>query len=62
MNILQSIKNEAEVYMLKQLSLLKWQEKATKLASDDTTSHISELQEEVSDLEKSLATERLYSL
>ncbi|MQL91115.1 hypothetical protein Taro_023721 [Colocasia esculenta] len=44
--ILQNVKNEAESYMLKELTLLKWQEKATKLASEDAISHISELQED----------------
>ncbi|KAJ1263499.1 hypothetical protein BS78_09G189500 [Paspalum vaginatum] len=55
---LESAKNEAETYMLKELSLLKWQEKATKLASDDAISRVTQCQENVSDLEKNLASER----
>ncbi|GJN14824.1 hypothetical protein PR202_gb01689 [Eleusine coracana subsp. coracana] len=47
---LESAKNEAETYMLKELSLLKWREKATKLASDDATSRVAQLQENVADL------------
>ncbi|KAG5226926.1 structural maintenance of chromosomes protein [Salix suchowensis] len=33
---LEDVKNEAEAFMLQELSLLKWQEKATKLAHEDT--------------------------
>ncbi|XP_062181355.1 structural maintenance of chromosomes protein 4 [Phragmites australis] len=55
---LESAKNEAETYMLKELSLLKWQEKATKLASDDATSRVAQLHENVADLENNLASER----
>ncbi|CAA6669949.1 unnamed protein product [Spirodela intermedia] len=51
---LENIKNEAEAFMLKELALLKWQEKVTKLASDDAISHVSELQENVSILEEIL--------
>ena len=54
----QSVKNEAEAFMLKELALLKWQEKATKLASDDAISHVSELQENVTMLEENLKMER----
>lgn len=46
--------------MLKELSLLKWQEKATKLASDDAISRVAQCQENVADLEKNLAAERLF--
>ncbi|RLM98688.1 structural maintenance of chromosomes protein 4 [Panicum miliaceum] len=56
--ILQSAKNEAETYMLKELSLLKWREKATKLACDDAVSRVAQCQENVADLEKNLASER----
>lgn len=52
------MKNEAEAYMLKELSLLKWQEKATILASADNTNKIEELQTNVSSLEENLKTER----
>ncbi|KAL5999449.1 Structural maintenance of chromosomes protein 4 [Asimina triloba] len=55
---LESVKNEAEVYMLKELTLLKWQEKATKLASDDAESRIADMQVNVSSLEENLKGER----
>lgn len=54
----QDVKNEAEAYMLKELSLLKWQEKATKLAHEDTSSQMEQMQENVSILEENLKTER----
>lgn len=54
----QDVKNEAEAYMLKELSLLKWQEKATNLAYEDNTSKSLELQTNVSNLEENLKTER----
>ncbi|XXG84792.1 hypothetical protein AAC387_Pa11g0019 [Persea americana] len=56
---LENVKNEAEAYMLKELTLLKWQEKATKLASDDAASRVVELQANVSSLEESLKDERV---
>ncbi|KAG5017087.1 hypothetical protein JHK85_023223 [Glycine max] len=52
------VKNEAEAYMLKELSLLKWQEKATKLALDDTSGKMDELQGNVATLEGNLKAER----
>lgn len=52
------MKNEAEAYMLKELSLLKWQEKATNLACADNTKKIEELQTNVTSLEDNLKTER----
>ncbi|KAF8409834.1 hypothetical protein HHK36_002352 [Tetracentron sinense] len=55
---LEDVKNEAEAYMLKELSLLKWQEKATKLASEDATSRVVELQANVSSLEVNIKDER----
>ncbi|KAH9740100.1 Structural maintenance of chromosomes protein 4 [Citrus sinensis] len=55
---LEDVKNEAEAYMLKELSLLKWQEKATNLAYEDTSLKIVELQENVSKLEENLKNER----
>ncbi|XP_028198158.1 structural maintenance of chromosomes protein 4-like isoform X2 [Glycine soja] len=55
---LEDVKNEAEAYMLKELSLLKWQEKATKLALDDTGGKMDELQGNVATLEESLKAER----
>jgi structural maintenance of chromosome 4 len=54
----QNVKNEAEAYMLKELSLLKWQEKATNMAHDDTNTKMVELQANVSSLEDNLKTER----
>ncbi|KAK0583746.1 hypothetical protein LWI29_002474 [Acer saccharum] len=42
---LEDVKNEAEAYMLKELSLLKWQEKATKLACEDTSEKMVDLRE-----------------
>lgn len=48
--------------MLKELSLLKWQDKATQLASDDATSRVAEIQENVADLEKNLASERSFDV
>lgn len=44
--------------MLKELSLLKWQEKATNLASENNITEIAELQETVSSLEANVKTER----
>ncbi|XP_073219945.1 structural maintenance of chromosomes protein 4 isoform X2 [Cicer arietinum] len=55
---LEDVKNEAEAYMLKELSLLKWQEKATKLAVDDTGGKMDELQGSVTSLEENLKAER----
>lgn len=55
---LENAKNEAEAYMLKELLLLKWQEKATTMASDDATSHVTQLEENVTDLAKNLTSER----
>ncbi|GAU42832.1 hypothetical protein TSUD_185900 [Trifolium subterraneum] len=52
------VKNEAEAYMLKELSLLKWKEKATKLAVDDTSGKMDELQVGVATLEENLKAER----
>lgn len=46
--------------MLKELSLLKWKEKATKLASDDAISRVAQCQDNVANLEKNLASERLF--
>lgn len=45
--------------MLKELTLLKWQEKATQLAYDDATSHVAQLQENASRLQENLTDERL---
>lgn len=55
---LEGVKNEAEAYMLKRLSLLKWQEKATKLASEATNGEMAEKQDKVSSLEENLKLER----
>ncbi|KAF6159765.1 hypothetical protein GIB67_030023 [Kingdonia uniflora] len=55
---LENGKNEAESYMLRELTLLKWREKATKLAAEDAASHVVELQTNVSSLEENLKNER----
>lgn len=44
--------------MLKELSLLKWQEKGTILASADNTSKIEELHKNVAIMEENLNSER----
>ena len=46
--------------MLKELSLLKWQEKAAKLAYEDTNLKMVELQQNVSSLEDNLKNKRLF--
>lgn len=55
----QGVKNDAEAYMLKELSLLKWQDKATKLAFEDNNSKMVELQTNLSSLEEHVKNERL---
>ncbi|KMZ71392.1 Structural maintenance of chromosomes protein [Zostera marina] len=55
---LEDAKNEAEAYMLKELSLLRWKEKAIKFASDDAISHAVEIKNNASNLEESLKNER----
>ncbi|KAK6928195.1 RecF/RecN/SMC, N-terminal [Dillenia turbinata] len=55
---LENVKNEAESYMLKELSLLKWQDKATNLASEDNSSRMVELESNVSRLEEELKNGR----
>ncbi|XP_051140467.1 structural maintenance of chromosomes protein 4 [Andrographis paniculata] len=55
---LEGVKNEAEDYMLKELSLLKWQQKATNLASEKTGTEVAELQVAVSNLEENVKIER----
>lgn len=54
----QDVKNEAEAYMLKELSLLKWQEKGTKLAFEDNNTKMVELQANVASLEETIRSER----
>lgn len=44
--------------MLKELSLLKWKEKASALAYEDTSTKMDKLQEEKSGLEENLKNER----
>lgn len=44
--------------MLKELSLMKWQEKATKLAAEDNSAKMAELQNNLSGLEENLKTKR----
>ncbi|CAA3013817.1 structural maintenance of chromosomes 4 [Olea europaea subsp. europaea] len=55
---LESVKNEAEAYMLKELSLLKWQEKSTLLASEDNANQTEKLQANISNLEENVKNER----
>ncbi|XP_050230280.1 structural maintenance of chromosomes protein 4-like [Mercurialis annua] len=55
---LEDVKNEAESFMLKELSLLKWQEKATNLAHEDNSVKMVEMQTNVSNLEENLKAER----
>lgn len=54
----QNVKNDAEVYMLKELSLLKWQDKTTNLASEENASQMGELQRKLSLFEENLKSER----
>lgn len=44
--------------MLKELSLLKWQEKATKLACEDTGIKLAEQKENIFGLEENLKNDR----
>ncbi|KAL9262973.1 Structural maintenance of chromosomes protein 4-like protein [Drosera capensis] len=55
---LEDIKNEAEAYMLKELALMKWQEKGTKLASEENNAKMTELQKNLSSMEENLKVER----
>ncbi|XP_052198087.1 structural maintenance of chromosomes protein 4-like [Diospyros lotus] len=55
---LEGVKNEAEAYMLKELSLLKWKEKATKFASEDNSSQMMQIKESVFSLEENIKIER----
>lgn len=54
----QDVKNEAETYMLKELTNLKWQEKATQMAYENTVAKISEQQQSLQSLENNLKDER----
>ncbi|KAI3665873.1 hypothetical protein L6452_44508 [Arctium lappa] len=55
---LESVKNEAEDYMLKESSLLKWQERAVKFASEENDTKMEEIQKTRSSLEENLTAER----
>lgn len=44
--------------MLKELLHLKWQKKATKLACEDTSVKMADIQEKVMKLEENLKSER----
>ncbi|XP_030513204.1 structural maintenance of chromosomes protein 4 [Rhodamnia argentea] len=55
---LEDVKNEAESYMLRELSLMKWQEKATKLAYEDSNTKMIEMQANLSSLEENLNGQR----
>ncbi|KAG0475511.1 hypothetical protein HPP92_015197 [Vanilla planifolia] len=52
------VKNEAEAYILKELTLLKCNENMTKLAIEDSTVHVLQLQQTVETLEENLSAER----
>jgi structural maintenance of chromosome 4 len=52
------VKDEAEAYMLKELLSLKWQEKATNLASDDAGNQVVQLQQNVDRMEATRNIER----
>ncbi|KAK8957181.1 Structural maintenance of chromosomes protein 4 [Platanthera zijinensis] len=55
---LESVKDEAEAYMLKELTLLKYKENATKLAIEEANAHVTELQQNVVRLEENRKTDR----
>ncbi|PWA91971.1 structural maintenance of chromosome 3 [Artemisia annua] len=55
---LESVKNEAEDYMLKELSLLKWQEKAVKFASEDNAVKMEETKKTATGLQENITAER----
>lgn len=54
------MKNEAEAYMLKELSRLKWQEKATNLAAEENSARMANLQTTLLGLEESLKSKRFF--
>lgn len=56
------MKNEAESYMLRELSLMKWQEKATTLAYEDSNDKMVEMQTNLSSLEENLSRQRYICL
>lgn len=47
--------------MLKELSLLKWQEKATRLAAEDNSAKMAELQASLSSLEENIKSKRYFT-
>ncbi|PWA35623.1 structural maintenance of chromosome 3 [Artemisia annua] len=55
---LETVKNEAEDYMLKELSLLKWQEKAVKFVSEDNAVKMEETKKTASGLQENIIVER----
>jgi len=55
---LESAKNEAEAFMMKEAELYKWQEKASELALQDANTHVTDLQENVRKLEGNLKEEK----
>ncbi|KAI4389054.1 hypothetical protein MLD38_001318 [Melastoma candidum] len=55
---LEEVKNEAESFMLKELAIMKWQEKAAKLACDDTVIKIEETKGNISSIEDNLKAQR----
>ncbi|KAJ3686474.1 hypothetical protein LUZ61_015638 [Rhynchospora tenuis] len=55
---LESMKDEAEAYMLKELLILKWEEKAIELASVDATKKAAQFQETVANMEATCTRKR----
>lgn len=62
LSLQQDVKNEAESYMLRELSLMKWQEKATKLTYEDSSEKMVEMQANLSSLEENLNRQRYICL
>ena len=62
LSLQQDLKNEAESYMLREFSLMKWQEKAAKLAYEDSNTKMIEMQANLSSLEENLNTQRCICL
>lgn len=60
-NVLQSAKNEAETYMLKEAEVLKWRSIATELALEEASRDGQKLKEKVVELESTLGVERYMS-
>ncbi|KAJ3680908.1 hypothetical protein LUZ60_015397 [Juncus effusus] len=55
---LESVKDEAEAFMLKELLHLKWQEKATEMASQNASTQVAQFKESVTNMEATLNSEK----